>query len=163
MIDEDEKSLKIKQMICDSLEGKFPKFYCFRQNNSGGSFDDDDNVCVVVFIEAMTAAEANEKATEIGIYFNGVENGSDCECCGDRWSETYEMGAIDKPMLYGRDVRTMYKDGFNDKCIIYRLNGEKEKIIFPTEKDCPGHIFIRQSYIGKKCKICNKWDESKDE
>ena len=35
--------------------------------------------------------EANTKACDIGIYFDGVANGADCECCGDRWRESDEI------------------------------------------------------------------------
>lgn len=63
------------------------KLYEFIQNNSGGVFDVDDKVCHIVYIEAESAEEANRKAVELGIYFNGVEGGYDCDCCGDRWYE----------------------------------------------------------------------------
>lgn len=61
------------------------KWYKFDQNNSGGSFDEDKKVCPRVFIQALSAEDANQKAESLGIYFNGVEEGQDCECCGDRW------------------------------------------------------------------------------
>jgi len=60
-------------------------WYHFRQNNSGGGWDIDENVGQDVFIEAHDADEANARADEIGIYFDGVDSGQDCECCGDRW------------------------------------------------------------------------------
>ena len=40
------------------------------------------------------------KAYEIGLYFDGVKAGRDCECCGDRWNkycdeiETEDMIAL---------------------------------------------------------------------
>lgn len=61
------------------------KMFEFNQNNSGGGFDVDDKVCHRVFIEANNEEEANEKASELGIYFYGVDSGRDCDCCGDRW------------------------------------------------------------------------------
>lgn len=62
------------------------KLFRFRQNNSGGEFIVDDTVGVHVVIEAESADQANEVATKyLGIYFNGVDEGIDCECCGDRW------------------------------------------------------------------------------
>lgn len=61
------------------------KFYEFSQNNSGGSFDVDDKVCHRLFIEASSAREAQEIAEELGCYWDGVDSGSDCPCCGDRW------------------------------------------------------------------------------
>lgn len=71
-------------------------YYEFRQNNSGGHFLEDDNVSIMVIIEACCFAEAKEKAEEIGIYFDGVQKGMDCPCCGDRWSEWSEWQDIVK-------------------------------------------------------------------
>lgn len=62
------------------------KLFRFRQNNSGGEFIVDDTVDVNVVIEAESADQANEIATKyLGIYFNGVDEGHERECCGDRW------------------------------------------------------------------------------
>lgn len=60
-------------------------FYEYSQNNSGGSFILNDNVGVYVWIEAPSREVAHAIATTKGIYFDGVEKGYDCECCGDRW------------------------------------------------------------------------------
>ena len=59
-------------------------FYTFKQNNSGGSFVIDDKVDVYVVIEANSSTHANERAVDIGIYFDGCYRGRDCSCCGDR-------------------------------------------------------------------------------
>lgn len=69
-------------------------FWNFRQNNSGGNFVIDDNIAIgpQVWIEADNIDAAINKATSIGIYFNGVEDGQDCECCGDRWYVPYGDG-----------------------------------------------------------------------
>lgn len=57
------------------------KFYEFTQNNSGGYFDVDDNVCHRVIIEAIDAKHAQS------IFEPMIENQSgSCPCCGDRWS-----------------------------------------------------------------------------
>jgi hypothetical protein len=64
-------------------------FYKFQQNNSGGSFDVNDKLCHVMIIEADTEAEAVNKAEEFGCYWDGVDRGIDCPCCGDRWSKSY--------------------------------------------------------------------------
>ena len=61
-------------------------FYEFTQNNSGGSFTTDKNLCHRLFIEAESEGEAISKAEDLGCYWNGCESGSDCDCCGDRWS-----------------------------------------------------------------------------
>jgi len=60
-------------------------FYEFSQNNTGGSFDVDGNVCHRLFIEANSIQEANDIAESLGCYWDGVDKGMDCPCCGDRW------------------------------------------------------------------------------
>jgi len=64
------------------------KFYGFTQNNSGGSFVENESLCHRLFIEAESLGEAIDKAEELGCYWGGVEAGIDCPCCGDRW-DTY--------------------------------------------------------------------------
>jgi hypothetical protein len=81
------------------------KWFTFRQNNSGGRFTVDDDVDVNVIIQANDAAEANELAQRVGIYFNGVNDGIDCECCGDRWSTMWDNDrGTDEPEIYGERV-----------------------------------------------------------
>ena len=79
------------------------KFYSFRQNNTGGSFeiDTDSGITVYVIIEAGSADEANRIAESKGIYFNGCDTGSDCECCGDRWYKVGEYDSKEFPHSYG--------------------------------------------------------------
>jgi hypothetical protein len=60
-------------------------FYHYRQNNSGGAFIVSETLCHHLFIEADNEHIANEKAVSLGVYFDGCENGMDCQCCGDRW------------------------------------------------------------------------------
>jgi hypothetical protein len=69
------------------------KFYEYSQNNTGGSFITDDKLCHRLYIEANNSAEADSIAEDLGCYWNGVDEGSDCQCCGDRWSGAYS--AID--------------------------------------------------------------------
>lgn len=90
------------------------KFYTFSQNNSGGQFD--ENLSQYVIIEASSAKEANRKAREIGVYFNGIDEGYDCECCGDRWVEVCEEDATEKPSVYGEHI----KDNTDDTTIYRR-------------------------------------------
>ena len=71
------------------------KFYHFRQNNSGGIFDVDDKLCASLYIEAENEEDAIQKAFDMGVYFDGVEDGHDCECCGDRWYEPDEEDGIE--------------------------------------------------------------------
>lgn len=70
-------------------------FYTFRQHNSGGSFHHDDNLSIEVVIEADDCIEANNIAESLGIYFNGVEDGLDCDCCGDRWCKAYYDSGVE--------------------------------------------------------------------
>lgn len=72
-------------------------FYQFRQNNSGGSFDEP---AINVIVEASSAVEANEIAQQHGIYFDGCDSGTDCSCCGDRWSPASEYDASERPQVY---------------------------------------------------------------
>lgn len=69
-------------------------FFRFRQNNSGGSFVQNDKVDVTVFVEAEDADAANERAESIGLYFDGCRVGRDCSCCGDRWYRAWENSAL---------------------------------------------------------------------
>ena len=85
------------------------QFFTFRQNNSGGRFRYDKNLTETVVIEAINAADANAKAEALGIYFDGVEGGSDCQSCGDRWDRVYDSDGTDKPMYYGDEITEDYK------------------------------------------------------
>lgn len=78
-------------------------YFRFRQNNSGGAFDGTP----LVFVQADNAADANAIAQQNGIYFNGVADGVDCDCCGDRWYPVHDDDAQDQPS-YGL---TVYSDG----------------------------------------------------
>lgn len=91
-------------------------FYNFAQNNSWGSFIEDDRVWEYVFIEASSRDEANDKAESIGIYFDGCDTWSDCECCGDRWNRQWDKG-ISFPYEYPvRELLTSWsKDNSAEK------------------------------------------------
>jgi hypothetical protein len=80
----------------------------YDQNNSGGSFDLDENISHRVVIEAVSQSEARRKAKDLGIYFNGCDEGMDCPCCGDRWydspddlSEMIEKYGVESKKYYG--------------------------------------------------------------
>lgn len=107
------------------------KFYVYNQNNSGGSFDVNSNVREYVIIEAEDYKQANEKAEEVGIYFDGCYKGQDCDCCGDRWYEASEYDkTYDKPMIYGESVYEMESGLFTKGCIIHYLDGRREEVEF---------------------------------
>ena len=104
------------------------KWFLWGQNNSGGSFVEDEHLTHRVFIQAETEEEAEAKAFGFGVYYNGVEDGIDCDCCGDRWylpeevslpqvyanAETIEEYAQYLADNYGwcsPEARLFYKDG----------------------------------------------------
>ena len=81
-----EKQIAEEEAKVVSKEGVL-KFFCFQQNNSGGFFNVTDKLCHNLYIEAHSYNEAREKATDMGVYFNGCDIGIDCSCCGDRWDD----------------------------------------------------------------------------
>jgi hypothetical protein len=87
---------KLKELKQEKVKLKNPKkgdsykWFEYSQNNSGGSFVVNDNICENVYIEATSIEESNAFADSLGIYFDGVSMGIDCGCCGDRWHEPYQ-------------------------------------------------------------------------
>lgn len=99
-------------------------FYNFRQNNSGGGFNINptSGVGIHTIIEANSMEEANETAERIGIYFNGVDRGHDCSCCGDRWSRAWRDEGESEPTVYSEPINFEF-EGKPDSFVHY-LNGE---------------------------------------
>ena len=62
--------------------------YSFSQNNSGGFYCEPAQNIIVV--DAKSEEHALETAEKAGLYLYGVAAGSDCSCCGDRWSSMAE-------------------------------------------------------------------------
>ena len=159
-----EKKLEEKKTI--SRKGE-TRFYHFRQNNSGGYFDENNNVCINVFIEAHSDSEANLLADNFGIYFDGCEQGIDCSCCGDRWYPVDKSDGEKELVIFDNnsekkvDIKKVFASMYSDKCIIHYLDGRKEIINFKTEDDCKKHIWKQQYTVGKKCIICGKWKKSR--
>lgn len=88
-------------------------FFNFTQNNSGGTFDVDENVCHRVIIEAIDEKHA------ISIFKPMIENQSgSCSCCGDRWYDG-------SPDLI--DLDEIKKDGW-------------ETSIYVSKKESDSHI-----------------------
>lgn len=95
------------------------KWFCYRQNNSGGNFvyDEGRGISVNVWVQARDAGEADFRAERIGLYFDGA---GDCSCCGDRWSSQGGYGwageddtppAPDVP-FEKKDYRIKWTDGY---------------------------------------------------
>lgn len=99
------------------------KFWTFDQNNSGGSFHYDAKAGIgsAVAIEAIDAAHALARAEAIGIYFNGCDDGRDCECCGDRWSDCLDEGT-EQPTKYGAELT----GGWGIPAYVHYLDGRIE-------------------------------------
>ena len=112
------------------------KFYDYRQNNSGGAFCEP---AMYVIVEAPNPEIANGVAESKGLYWNGVDEGCDCPCCGDRW---YPAGCFgdegpDEPTVYGEVVEPVFVESEGDlpdnlldwsvwgapKGVIYYLDG----------------------------------------
>jgi len=112
------------------------RFFEFSQNNSGRSFktNEAEGIGSRVYIEARTANEANEKAERIGIYFDGVDVGRDCACCGDRWFRASEDSAEKKIVL-----NEVYS--FNWHPFVYVHHADLKRGFSAISKDGVGDFF----------------------
>lgn len=117
---------------------KTASWYEFSQNNSGGSFTENDKVTHRVFIQAMSLKDCLSKAESIGIYFNGCDSGRDCSCCGDRW---YQPDLLKFPKHWDKGISfnniEEYAQYLADKygwysikveAYLYYLDGTKKEI-----------------------------------
>lgn len=90
-------------------------FYTYHQNNSGGSFayDESRGIANYVIVEAANSDEADARALNVGLYFDGCDQGLDCDCCGDRWYSAYGDGSF-FPEVYDRNatLEENYSDVF---------------------------------------------------
>lgn len=107
------------------------KFYTFTQNNSGGKFHfNDAGITHFVIIEANDPDHAVKRAEYIGLYFNGVADGQDCECCGDRWDAPWRDEGTREPTIYETPARgnkswQAWNDG-KPETVIHHLDGHFE-------------------------------------
>ena len=78
----------------------------FRQNNSGGQYMGPK----LVVVKADDADQANQIAQDQGpVYFDGVADGIDCDCCGDRWYPVHDFNADD---IWGVNMDNPNSDDF---------------------------------------------------
>ena len=105
------------------------KFYTFHQNDSYGVYHSNESATYYVIIEAISAADANERAEGVGVYFKGCAKGIDCPCCGDRWWPWWGTSGTDQPEIHGElahkydfDQDTFVAAG-EVVCYIYLMNG----------------------------------------
>jgi hypothetical protein len=95
------------------------------QNNSGGSFIG----IKVIIIEADSLEEADSIAESHGVYFDGVEEGKDCDCCGDRWYRAYSMSEI--PRYYGLVLDYQEHNDYNG---FFMCDDDGERLILIVPK-----------------------------
>jgi hypothetical protein len=105
-------------------------FFEFDQNNSGGVFDIDDKKGIGprVWIEADSLDDALNRIDDLGIYFNGVDDGHDCPCCGDRWYPPWGRG---KKTV---EINAEYDFNWHDKVYVHLKTGE---IVYATKNGPP--------------------------
>lgn len=99
-------------------------FYKFRQNNSDGIFDVDDESGIgpMVWIEATDPVCAVSAALGLGIYFDGVAKGRDCGCCGDRWHKSWDGGETEP------QIDAEWDFVWHDTVYVHRLTGDVERV-----------------------------------
>lgn len=104
------------------------KWFRFSQNNSGGYFVENENVCEEVFVQARNAAEAIAKAETF------CDNSDSCRCCGDRWSFWVEdSDGTDEPMFCDEPVRMAKKSSYRGKAKLHHFDGHVETIELADE------------------------------
>lgn len=95
-------------------------FYVYSQNNSGGSFVVDNDVAHYVVVEADSEQDADDKAESVGIYFNGCDNGQDCDCCGDRWNTASSYGSSKELSIYGKSLSEYVENVLDEKQLFWK-------------------------------------------
>jgi hypothetical protein len=112
-------------------------FYEFHQNNSYGVFDYNavTGISQSVIVEADSVEEANMIAERIGLYFDGCDDGTDCSCCGDRWTAQWSDSSGDPvPSNYGVPLDDPDRKnqlswmGVNPSIFVHYKNGRVEAI-----------------------------------
>jgi hypothetical protein len=112
-------------------------FFMWSQNNSGGHFHVDEDLTWRVVIQADTYGEAEYKALNLGVYYNGCDDDRDCSCCGDRWYEGQELGddQLKDDTLVEHLQKYADEYGWEDpSIIIHYLDGTKGTITRAVKK-----------------------------
>lgn len=97
-------------------------YYTYVQVDSYGDYhiDKKKGISEFVIIQAENSDEANETAERIGLYFDGVDSGRDCKCCGDRWVPATEDRASGFPEVFGERVHI---DNSKQRGYIHYMDG----------------------------------------
>lgn len=88
------------------------KFYKYAQSNPGGIILKD--MPMVLLVQAPSAEVANGIAESHGVYFDGIMNHVDCECCNDRWyrAEEYEaLEGLTAEEIEDKETKIIYAKG----------------------------------------------------
>jgi hypothetical protein len=117
-------------------------FYTYYQNNSGGYwiFEPKAGISHYVIVEANSGEDADAKAEDIGLYFDGCDSGNDCSCCGDRWSRQYKSGK-ERPEIYGQESVESDKDDDVAEVYIHYLDG---RVVQSTNPD--KHAWFKNAF-----------------
>lgn len=109
------------------------KFYYYGQNNSGGSFHDVLGLKGVqdLCIEAQSPRAADAIAEDLGVYFDGIADGIDCPCCGDRWDGAAGNWLI-RPMTYPHRYGQELAHAADGDVLVVFANGTRHRM---KEKD----------------------------
>lgn len=114
-------------------------FFHFRQNNSGGGFS---GPAKNVWIEADDGEDANDRAERVGLYFNGTDDGTDCDCCGDRWwpMDSYSAGT-EVPHYYSWPLE-VDGDGFKyADTFLWELSVPQGIVVYKDGRVIPAHPY----------------------
>ena len=107
--------------------------FSFRQNNSGGYYTEPAKSIIVK--DASDEKSAIEIALKAGMYFNGIADGKDCSCCGDRWyCMPFDHDTIDEAIEF---VSNTYDDGSSipQYIIVEELSGVDQSEFDKLMKD----------------------------
>lgn len=138
MTQKNQKEQSGKQSKRQPENQKQSLFYHYSQKNSSGTFDryPDKGIGTDVIIEAYSAQDANKRAKKIGLYFDGVEKGIDCPCCGDRWYDVNEDDRTINPTINGKALTDIESSDYRKEAYIHYLDGRIERYKFKlSEKD----------------------------
>ncbi len=103
------------------------KWFRFGQNNSGGYFVVNENVCEEVLIQARSAAEALQRGEAF------FDNSDSCPCCGDRWSDWIDdTDGTDEPRIHGEPLAAIEASSFRKQARLHHFDGRIETITFPV-------------------------------
>ena len=101
------------------------KWYRFGQNNSGGYFVRNENVCEEVFTQARNATEALHR----GELF--LDNCDSCPCCGERWNTWIEdQDGTEVPMIYDEPLTEARATPFRKEARLHHYDGRIETVTF---------------------------------